>query len=207
MSCPDWRHLVDRRDAGTGEGPAWVEARAHLAACPRCREEALAADPTLIFHRLQAPAVSPADVAAMKQGVAALIRASRVSAPPASVGTFGGTFHSRPAARGLWRSAPRWARLGAAAALLVAGGLQAPVARELAHRSSLAGGAASAAGAGDGGLLETALPGWGAARPFPAALAATGSTLEDLDLPDARIYEVASEGMQVVMIVDPSLDL
>lgn len=185
MSCPDWRRLVAEREAGAGDaGPAWAAARQHLGSCPRCREAALAADPTLIFLRLPAPTVPAAEVVAMQQGVAALIRASRVRVSgvraPAVPG--GRLFDPRPARR-LRGDAMRWARPAAAAALLAIGVLQAPAARESVAKS------------------------FAPARPFPAVVASTGSVLEDLDLPDARVYEVTSEEMQVVMVVDSSLDL
>lgn len=194
MSCPDWRHLVAEREAGAGDaGPAWAAARQHLGSCPRCREAALAADPTLIFLRLPAPTVPAAEVASMQQGVAAMIRASRVRASGVPAIPAGHLFDPRPARRfGL--GALRWARPAAAAALLAIGVLQAPVARESVAKSFIARSSASS-------LVETS-----SGRSFLAVAASTGSILEDLDLPDARVYEVASEEMQVVMVVDSSLD-
>ncbi len=194
MSCPDWRHLVAEREAGAGDaGPAWAAARQHLCSCPRCREVALAADPTLIFLRLPAPTVPAAEVTSMQQGVAAMIRASRVRASGVTTVPAGRLFDPRPAHR--LGGAMRWARPAAAAALFAIGVLQAPVARESVAKSFIARSPASS-------LVET-----GSGRSFPAVAASTGSILEDLDLPDARVYEVASEEMQVVMVVDSSLDL
>ena len=71
MSCPDWRLLSERRDR---QPDVWDAALHHLDGCTRCRDAALAVEPTLLFRRLPAPVVPASEVAAMKQAVAALRR-------------------------------------------------------------------------------------------------------------------------------------
>jgi hypothetical protein len=100
-SCPDWRSLVARRER---EPEAWERALAHLDDCHRCGEEALAAEPTLLFRRLPRPAVGNADVESMKRAVANLRRTEPLQHPP-----------RRPPATAL--------RAAAVAALLLAAGL------------------------------------------------------------------------------------
>ncbi len=135
--CPNWRVLLAERTA-RGEDPAeWPVARQHLESCPGCRREALALEPTLLFQRLPAASVAPEDIADMKQGVAAMIRASRLapSGPTSRLGVAAAS-RWRPLARLGWRSA--------AAATLVAGLLavpgshrrQAPAASDLASAAA-----------------------------------------------------------------------
>jgi hypothetical protein len=79
-ACPNWTDLVAHRYARAEQEPrGWGDALAHAEACARCRQEAIAADPTLVFRRL-ATAGTPreardVDVAAMRQAVATLRRA------------------------------------------------------------------------------------------------------------------------------------
>lgn len=84
MSCPDWSRLAgDHRtaEAAAAEEPvAWREALEHLDGCTDCRDDALAADPVLLFRNLPAIDVDAADVDDMRTGVAALRRAQRVAA-------------------------------------------------------------------------------------------------------------------------------
>jgi len=77
-SCPDWRSLAARRER---EPEAWERALAHLDDCGRCGEEALAAEPTLLFRRLPKPAVGSADVESMKRAVANLRRTEPLQHP------------------------------------------------------------------------------------------------------------------------------
>ena len=86
MSCPDWRTLSAAREAETlattaiaatapdADPPGWAEAREHAAQCSRCRAEALAADPLLLFARLPERVVTPAEIGDMQSAVAALVR-------------------------------------------------------------------------------------------------------------------------------------
>lgn len=103
-ACPDWRALAaHRRDPQAAEPAGWAEALAHFDRCGRCRPAALAADPTLLFRRLRETAPDLGgddDVAAIRQGVAALRAASRLE--------------------GERRQGTPWKRWAAAAALAVA---------------------------------------------------------------------------------------
>jgi hypothetical protein len=73
VTCPDWRSLSSRRDR---DPDAWERGLEHFDGCRRCRDLALAAEPTLLFRRLPAPAVGGDEIAAMKQAVAVLRRSS-----------------------------------------------------------------------------------------------------------------------------------
>jgi hypothetical protein len=87
MSCPDWTALVALREraadtADTAEPAGWAAAVTHLDACPRCRREAMAADPLLVFRRLPVAempeAVEQAEAESMRQAVAAMRTARRL---------------------------------------------------------------------------------------------------------------------------------
>lgn len=79
MSCPDWTRLVALREREEAEPAGWAAALAHLDACPRCRREAMAADPLLVFRRLPgAEAAERAEAEAMCQAVAAMRTARRL---------------------------------------------------------------------------------------------------------------------------------
>lgn len=177
MSCPDWKSLVSAREAGGEDPPGWRRSLEHLAGCEGCRREALEADPTLIFQRLPEARVGTGEVVAMRDAVSTLVRARRLAT-------------SVPAAPPARPSSPgRWLRPAAAAALLAAALTLGPAvppppsARE-----------AAAA------FPELAAAPRGSAAP-------THALVEELDLPDARVYQLAREDLSVVMIVDPSLDL
>ena len=74
MSCPDWNIARDRRDE---EPELWTQALAHYDDCDRCRDAALAAEPTLLFRQLPAPKVDADEIESMKQAVAAMRRSAR----------------------------------------------------------------------------------------------------------------------------------
>lgn len=76
MRCPEWRSLELRRER---EPVAWSAALTHFDECPHCRDEALAAEPALLFRRLPAPGISADEIADMKLSVAALRRAGAQS--------------------------------------------------------------------------------------------------------------------------------
>jgi hypothetical protein len=82
VSCPDWRSLAAHRDdPRTAEPASWRQALAHLDGCAVCREEAYAAEPTLVFRRL--PALdrdAAAEVESMRQAVAVLRSGRRAEA-------------------------------------------------------------------------------------------------------------------------------
>lgn len=181
MSCPRWNELVADRER-TGEDPqGWEEALAHLDFCPRCTRQAPAVDPLLLFRRLPAPKVGSADIESMKAGVAAMIRASRVESSVA--------LPAAPGRRGQWRVAA-----AVAATLLVSLGLGG-VQLSRVHRAS--------------NPLVATSPAEGvmAAQAVVQEPLGDESTIEDLSLSDARVYEVASDGLSVVTIVHPSLEL
>ena len=134
--CPDWRTLVDRRDR---EPRAWDAALEHLDGCPRCRDEALVHEPTLLFRRLPGPELRRGEIAAMKEAVAALRRNDR-----------------RPPRSGWMRSG--WMRAAAAAAILIAAGLLEGTVRPDRPGASLAAAGAPAPGASLAALSSERLP-------------------------------------------------
>ena len=79
MSCPDWTGVATRRET---EPDGWAAAVEHFDSCALCRREALAADPLLVFRRLPAvelaPAEERAEVEAVRQVVAAMRTAERL---------------------------------------------------------------------------------------------------------------------------------
>ena len=82
MSCPDWRRLAALREAQPElDPPGWEAVRDHLASCPACRREAVAADPLLAFTRLAEPPADPGLEHEMQGAVAAMIRAARLETP------------------------------------------------------------------------------------------------------------------------------
>jgi len=194
VSCPNWSALVAFRDARGGDPPGWEENLAHLDACPACRRQALAADPTLAFRRLPRPDVKAADIDAIRQGVAALREASRLGLarpePPPAGHEDGRTDEGEPRqGRRGWGWLPGATRIAAAVVLVV-------VALALAPGNPLT--------LGDFTPITTA------AREgvtSPAGVEATMPLIEDLDLPDPRVYQIAEEDIQVVMVFDESLDL
>ncbi len=185
-SCPSWPALLDERERTGVESEALSQALAHLESCRPCRDEAYRADPLLLFRRLPAVQAGEADVEAMRRAVATLRRASAVetvenSEPPTVAGRLG----VRPAfLRGL-----------AAASLLLALGLvwASSSLERLGPKPGVAVPAAE---------IASVVP--GARRLAQGVLPAS---LEDLDLPEARVYEFSEDELQLVMIVDPSLNL
>jgi hypothetical protein len=180
--CPDWRGIALEREADPLVDPAgWDEARAHLALCEACRREALAADPLLLFAGLPLAAseVAPtAAITAMQDSVLAMVRASRVAAPADSG-------NSRRSAAAL-----RYAAGFVVASLLAFSG--APGERR----------------GGEAALADAAAPA------ETEALAARSESVdfaqpmvEELDRPEARVYELSNTDLAVVMIVDAGLDV
>ena len=78
MSCPNWRALSRRREAGSGDAPEWRSALRHLDECPACQAAAPAVDPTLLFLRLPAPEMDRDGVEAMKRAVASMRRGETI---------------------------------------------------------------------------------------------------------------------------------
>jgi hypothetical protein len=186
-ACPDWNALAAHRFAREAEEPAgWHAALEHFDTCALCRPAALAADPTLVFRRLpeveMTPAREAAEVEAVRRAVTAMRTASRAEAAEAR----------QPAAFAGWR---RWsAAAGLALLALSLGGEQAwrlrPVALDAAH----------------GADTVKAVPAL-AATVAPAMPAAQPPMIEDLNRPDARVYQVDGEGLDLVMIYSESLDV
>ncbi len=202
-AAADWLALAAHRGQAGGEEPAgWAAAIDHLAGgCAGCRRAAVAADPTLLFHRLASPlpaagsSNTPADpeVAAMQQAVAALRTASRVGG---QAGHAGGRL-SAIRARG-WHGAGRLAAAAGLAAAALLAVPRSPGAPALARLATLP---------EAGPALAVAV------RPVltavPAALRGPQQMplLEDLNRPDARIYQIDGGNLAVVMIVDEKLDV
>ncbi len=76
MSCPQWAELLAHRFEPRGDAPpGWGAAMRHLDGCPRCREEAVAIDPLLAFRDAEPVAVTPEEIAALRDDVRAVLRA------------------------------------------------------------------------------------------------------------------------------------
>lgn len=212
-TAADWRSLVAHRGEPSAPEPAgWAAAIEHLAldpgdprsGCAACRRAALAADPTLVFRRLPAaaplagPAADP-EVAAVQQAVAALRAASRVGASAAGLASL------RPLAslprRDWLRPAARWAAAAglAAAALLV--GSAGPGHVAVAPSATLAARAATPLTPTLAGAVPVAMRGPAELRPAQMPM------LEELDRPEARVYQLDGANLSVVMIVDEKLDV
>ncbi|HEY0782348.1 MAG TPA: hypothetical protein VGE98_07840 [Thermoanaerobaculia bacterium] len=190
VACPDWPSLVRHRAAADEAEPTgWPDALAHLDSCPRCRAAAVAADPTLVFRRLAAapPLASPGsaspgsdteEVEAMRLGVSALRAASRLAA------------ERRPHVLHGWQ---RWA---------VAAGLGLMV------LSLGSAGIPSQPTASSAGLAAAPAPFPARPTPRPNVVPVAGpSSIEGLNRPDARVYQMDGDHLSVVMIVDESLDV
>ncbi len=78
MSCPDWQTLCDRRDAESGEPAGWQAAVDHLDDCPECQQDAVAADPALLFRRLPTPDFGVGEIESMQQAVASMRRSAKI---------------------------------------------------------------------------------------------------------------------------------
>lgn len=105
MSCPDWFSLAEPRDE---DAERWQDALIHFDSdCPRCREQALDAEPTLLFRNLPEIEIGAEDIAAMQQAVATLRRGREVEAPS-----------EERVSRRQGRVRIGWARAAAVAALL-----------------------------------------------------------------------------------------
>lgn len=185
-NCPDWKVLAAHRRERHGAEPAgWSEALKHLDGCARCRQAAVAADPTLLFRRLSKvqPALDAeaAEAESILQAVAGMRTANRMGA-------------GNPSRRAGWRA---WRRHAAAAALAVAA---LPLGGDDGWRMRLTG----HGGSETMSLREEAVQ--------PAAGRAAGMELdqpliENLNRPEARVYQIDSPELAVVMIVDESLEV
>jgi len=185
VACPDWPSLVRHRAAADEAEPSgWPDALAHLDRCPRCRAAAVAADPTLLFRRLAAapPLASLGSPASESEEVEAMrlgVSALRAASRLAA--------ERRPHVLHGWQ---RWA-VAAALGLMVLSLGSAGLPSQ--STSSSAGLAAAPARSP-------------AARPNVVPVAGP-SSIEGLNRPDARVYQMDGDHLSVVMIVDESLDV
>ncbi|HUO86265.1 MAG TPA: hypothetical protein VM617_02655 [Thermoanaerobaculia bacterium] len=207
-SCPDWAALVAARDGGSSPAGfagaeaggailtevAWREALAHLATCGACRPAALGADPTLLFQSLPRIELAADDVAAMRQRVAAMRRAQRVTAER-RLG------HLARVAAGVSRVGRRGRGLAAAVLLAaVSGGLW------LGLPASTPAGTAPTTATEAVPTMPFREP---AGRPGAILPSAAEPVFMDLSSPRAAdVYRVGrGGGLQVVMVVDETLDV
>ncbi len=248
MSCPDWRRLDPAaRDASGAPHAAagathaidalhaihWREALSHLdSGCPHCWREALAVDPTLIFRRLPAPELAPAqeaeEVEAARLAVAAM---RRLPAPPYVPAARWALAAGLTAMALVYGSGHGWRPTTAATAPAAAAGAELASGRSPAGSAGSAGSdssessgsppstqagqemraasafAASAAGPGAPGAPgpRRMPPGWAAAAGIQPA--SSRPSIEGLSRPEARVYQIDSPHMSVVMIVDGKLDV
>lgn len=180
--CAEWARLeplIARRLAGDDAVEALLSAApfAHLEGCPGCRRAAVALDPTLALR----PLAEPMHPEAERDEVEAM----RVAV---------GTLRRSRAAAPVSRSAAWWKT--AAAATLLAGALYQLPLPSVARRSP-------------GSAPQEAAMATGIAA-APGVLPAEFSNqpvVEDLDRPDARVYQLGGGDVSVVMIVDESLDV
>lgn len=199
---PDWERLVARRAAGGREPAVWADAVTHMESCEPCRRAALAADPTLVFRRLPAPATDAADADAMRRAVASLRRASRVAPAGAGAPPSAGGRLSLPERL---RRVPAAVRNLAAAVLLVAAGGGALMLGGL-DPADGAGGtvappAVTRATGGGEGL-------WRSDAPTVRQDAGGQQVFEGLSAPrTADVYQAGEGDMTVVMVVDENLDI
>jgi hypothetical protein len=234
MSCPDWRRL----DAAARDADAWPESvLRHLdSGCPRCWQEAVAVDPALIFRRLPAPELAPAqeaeEVEAARLAVAAMRAASRATSArrplwgtplPAlrlpDLRQWLGSHPARP-------HAARWSlAAGLTAMALVVGsahGWHAPAgsrpapaisssrsltAAELPEAVAALPGSRGVRGIPGGQPDAARPPAWLAGAATDTVPASSRSSIEGLSRPRARVYQLDGPHMSVVMIVDDKLDV
>jgi hypothetical protein len=207
--CPDWPELVARRDAGGPEPAGWDAAVVHLEACEGCRDAALAADPSLVFRRLRRVDAGAVDVESMRQAVASLRRASRVTA----VETGSEAALEAPArSRGgrLRRTVGHHLRHLAAALLLAAAGFGAWLAIDdgPVQPAAVALRQAAAPAAGAAALRPLPMQPTAFGAPASADELASRPVVEGLSKPRAAdVYQLGEEDLLVVMVVDETLDI
>jgi hypothetical protein len=180
MTCAELDRMApDSLLASELEPVEYRRAADHLRECPECRRRAVVADPAVLFVDLPSLEVTDAEVEAVRSAVGAMRRARALEEES-----------SRPHGR-WWRHAAAAALL--AALLLVPGNT--PVYQEAVNGSpGLTGGV---------GELESLIDKGG----FLASATEPSSIIENLNRPQARIYQLTEEDLSVVMIVDESLDL
>lgn len=162
------------------EGPRREVVVAHLRGCVDCRRRALEIDPTFAFSFLEAPEIDGEEVDEIRRTVRAMRRVRELA------GKAEGPRHR--------------AKMTTAALLLLAAALlllPGEAGRRL-DRSSPAGESV------DPQALLTAAAWRLASSPFDPP---TASLIEDLDRPQARVYQLTEDDLSLVMIVDETLDL
>jgi hypothetical protein len=194
--CPDWTALAAARmsekagmaqmaenGAPLADTPGFAAARAHLAACPDCRRAALAADPLFLFSTLE-----PAEELNEPRGALdrddPAVREMQSSVLALVRASRVAPEAARESAKG--RPASRWLRYAAGfviASLLGLSGVSRAPREEAAVPP----------------VPET-FADWAEAAEDPA-------TVEELDRPEARVYELSNAELAVVMIVDAGLDV
>lgn len=184
--CPDWRQLILRREVyATEESAEWREALEHRRECVRCQQASLEADPLMFLTGLPTADVSDHEIADMQARVAERRRVETA---------------------GPWRAwlrpsqSPVWLRTAAAAVALAAtvgvvqlGWLPASWTRPSSPLQT-----ADSTGASI--EREDSLP------DLPDDLALL-PLFEGLDLREARVYQMTEGDLDLVMIVDGSLDI
>jgi hypothetical protein len=186
VTCPNWTaltaHRRERGGPGAAEPETWPAALAHFdGGCPLCRKAALKADPTLVFRRL--PSVPAAKMTETEER--AEVEAVRQAVAAMRTASRLGSEARKSGALSGWR---RWT----AAAVLALAALFIP-----------------------SGDAREARPGADQAAIFRDGYVGEGSQESDLDtpvmegvnLPDARVYHMSGDGLQVVMVVDESIDI
>lgn len=219
MNCPNWFSLVARRDE---EPELWDRALEHYDSCGRCREEALDAEPTLLFRRMPTPELGRDDLDAIKQAVSTMRRTLPLTESPAEPSSqrsrLGRSRLSRPKLsqpRQLFRSPRTWLQAAAVVAVLLgASWFQDSVFQgELGTEGSLSGAptvAESAVGtvaeSAIGTVAESAI---GQDYETMASASFENSTLEELPLVEdadpsyGSIVEVVGQDISFVLVVPP----
>lgn len=188
MTCPDWSVLTaHRRERGAArlvaaEPEGWPAALAHFdGGCPLCRKAALKADPTLVFRRL--PPVPAANMTETEER--AEVEAVRQAVAAMRTARRLGSQTRKSGAFAGWR---RWS----AAAVLALAALVIP-----------SGGARQARPSADqAAIFRDGFVGEGAQQ-----VELDTPIMEGVNLPDARVYHMRGDGLQVVMVVDESIDI
>ena len=202
MNCPDWRALTDRRDAGTLDETRWQEALGHMDDCGPCQEEALAADPTLLFRHLPTITADASQVQSMQQAVASMRRSEAVQRR---------------------RSPNSWLRAAAVAAVLLGASLlhgSAPPSTTIDSTVADAAAVDFTMTASEGGFADqTSMSAdWGARPAFetaplsltPVAFETHASALPLVEMADpsfGSIIEVVDQDITVVVVMSENRDV
>jgi hypothetical protein len=205
VSCPRlalWNELLAARRGHVAGGVLSAEQREHLAACAECRRAAVEGDASLAFVLALAsgPAQGAAapDVEAMRQAVRGAVRDITRDSIRAARGR-ASTFGSESRLAGLRRRGLGWKGVAAAGLAALALLMRPSLLPTAVSPDPMVPVAAAAA-------LPVAK---GLAGASSLASFASSPLIEDLDGPNARIYELADRpgDVSVVLIVDESLEI